>query len=71
MMTRVRRVGDSYFLIYLVLVLSVGYLAFLSFSIHDGIFYAGDQGIKALEVRQIAEGHGFKYLHLTQSIFLA
>ena len=66
MMTRLCRLRDGNFLIYLVFFLSVGYLAFLSFSIHDGIFYAGDQGIKALEVKQIAQGHGFKYLHLTQ-----
>jgi len=54
------------FLIFFVLFLSAAYLAFLALSIHEGIFYAGDQGIKALEVQQIAHGYGFKYLHLPQ-----
>lgn len=61
-----RRVRESNLLIYFVLVLSVVYLVYLSFSIHEGIFYAGDQGLKALEVKQIAQGYGFKYLHLPQ-----
>jgi len=66
MMTGWRKWRESNLLVYFVLVLSAAYLAFLSFSIHKGIFYAGDEGIKALEVKQIAQGYGFKYLHLPQ-----
>jgi hypothetical protein len=61
-----RRLRESNLLIYLVLFLSGVYLAFISLSIHEGIFYAGDQGIKSLVVKQIAQGYGFKYLHLPQ-----
>jgi hypothetical protein len=59
-------VNESNLLIYFVLILSAVYLVYLAFSIHEGIFYAGDQGLKALEVKQIAQGYGFKYLHLPQ-----
>ncbi len=61
-----RKVRESNQLIYVVLFLSGVYLIFLAFSIHEGIFYAGDQGIKSLVVKQIAQGYGFKYLHLPQ-----
>jgi len=60
------RLRESNLLIYLVLFLSAVYLAFIALSIHEGIFYAGDQGIKSMIVKQIAQGHGFKYLHLPQ-----
>lgn len=66
MLTYWRRVVEGNLLIYLVLFLSAGYLTFLALSIHEGIFYAGDEGIKSLVVKQIAQGYGFKYLHLTQ-----
>lgn len=58
------REGDR--LIYLVFFLSIIYLGFVASSIHEGIFYAGDEGIKSLVVKQIAHGYGFKYLHLSQ-----
>jgi len=57
---------ESNWLIYSVLLFAAVYLAFIAFSIHQGIFYAGDQGIKSLQVEQIAKGYGFKYLHLPQ-----
>jgi hypothetical protein len=58
--------SKNYLLVYLVLLVSLGYLAILGRSIHEGIFYAGDQALKAMQVRQIAAGHGFKYLYLDQ-----
>jgi len=61
-----KRINQNYFLVWLVVLMSVCYLGFLASSIHDGIFYAGDQGIKSLEVKQITEGYGFKYLHTPQ-----
>jgi hypothetical protein len=61
-----RKVRENNLLIYLVLVLSAVYLVYVAFSIREGIFYAGDQGLKALEVKQIAQGYGFKYLNLPQ-----
>jgi len=66
MATLWRRMSESNLFIYLVLFLAAVYLGFIAFSIHEGIFYAGDQGIKSLVVKQIAEGYGFKYLHLPQ-----
>jgi hypothetical protein len=42
------------------------YIGFLVSCVHEGVFYAGDQALKSLEVKQIAEGYGFKYLHVTQ-----
>jgi hypothetical protein len=61
-----QRLSRGYFLVWLVFLAALNYLGFLAFSIHDGIFYAGDQGIKSLEVKQITEGYGFKYLHTPQ-----
>ncbi len=61
-----RRIRESGLIVYLVFILSIAYLGFLALSIHEGIFYAGDQGLKALVVKQIAQGYGFKYLHLGQ-----
>jgi hypothetical protein len=61
-----RRLSESNIFIYLVFFLAAIYLGFVACSIHEGIFYAGDQGIKSLVVKQIAEGYGFKYLHLPQ-----
>ncbi len=58
--TNWRRLRESDLLIYLVLILSGIYLTFIALSIHEGIFYAGDQGIKSLVVKQIAQGYGFK-----------
>jgi hypothetical protein len=61
-----QRINKSYLLVWLVFLMSLCYLGFLALSIHNGIFYAGDQGIKSLEVKQITEGYGFKYLHTPQ-----
>jgi hypothetical protein len=58
--------NKNYLIVYLVLLISLGYLVFLATSIHEGIFYAGDQALKSLQVKQIAAGFGFKYLHLGQ-----
>jgi hypothetical protein len=60
------KLNKNYRIVYLVLLISLGYLIFLATSIHEGIFYAGDQALKALQVKQIAAGYGFKYLHLGQ-----
>jgi hypothetical protein len=62
----IERLNKNYSVVYFVLLLSICYLAFLACSIHEGNFYAGDQDLKALQVKQIAEGYGFKYLHLAQ-----
>src|SRR5579863_2867879 len=61
-----QRLNKNYFVVYLALLISLGYLIFLAFSIHEGIFYAGDQALKSMQVKQIAAGFGFKYLHLGQ-----
>jgi hypothetical protein len=61
-----QKLNKNYLIVYLVLLISLGYLIFLACSIHEGIFYAGDQALKSLQVKQIAAGHGFKYLHLGQ-----
>lgn len=61
-----RRLREGNSLIYIVLALSAIYLTFIAMSVHEGIFYAGDQGIKSLVVKQMAQGYGFKYLHLPQ-----
>ncbi|HET6255725.1 MAG TPA: hypothetical protein VFE32_16735 [Puia sp.] len=63
---RWKRLCENDFFIWSVLIVSAVYLGFISLSIHEGIFYAGDQGIKSLVVKQITEGYGFKYLHLPQ-----
>jgi hypothetical protein len=62
----VQKVYKNNWLIYIAAALTVAYITYLAFSIHEGIFYAGDQALKALEVKQIAAGYGFKYLHLAQ-----
>ncbi|HET6256175.1 MAG TPA: hypothetical protein VFE32_19010 [Puia sp.] len=61
-----QKLNKNYLVVYLVLLVSLGYLIFLACSIHEGIFYAGDQALKSLQVKQIAAGYGFKYLHLGQ-----
>jgi pullulanase len=61
-----KRLNTNYSLVYLVCFFSLCYLGFLAFSIHDGIFFAGDEGIKSLVVKQITQGYGFKYLHMGQ-----
>jgi|GEM_PF-1089207 hypothetical protein len=61
-----QKLNKNYFVVYLVLLISLVYLIFLACSIHEGIFYAGDQALKSMQVKQIAAGYGFKYLHLGQ-----
>jgi hypothetical protein len=58
--------NKNYYIVYFVLLLSICYIAYVACSIHEGIFYAGDQALKSLQVKQIAGGYGFKYLHLPQ-----
>jgi hypothetical protein len=50
----------------LVLVVALAYLAFLTSSIQSGVFYSADGGVKYMTVKQLSEGHGFKYLYLPQ-----
>src|SRR5580693_3946957 len=61
-----QKLNKNYFVVYFVLLISLVYLIFLACSIHQGIFYAGDQALKSLQVKQIAAGYGFKYVHLGQ-----
>jgi hypothetical protein len=60
------KLNKNYLILCLVLLISAGYFVFLACSIHQGIFYAGDQALKSLQVKQIGAGYGFKYLHLGQ-----
>jgi len=62
----VQRLNKNHYVVYFVLLLSICYIVWLASSIHEGIFYAGDQALKSLQVKQIAAGYGFKYLHLPQ-----
>jgi hypothetical protein len=50
----------------LVLLVALAYLAYLTSTISDGVFYSADGGVKYMTVKQLAEGHGFKYLYLPQ-----
>ena len=58
--------ANNYWSVYLVALLSVVYLAFLVSSAQPGVFFSSDGGIKYLVVKQITEGHGFKYMYLPQ-----
>ena len=58
--------ANNYRYVYLVALLSILYLAFLVSSAQPGVFFSSDGGIKYLVVRQITEGHGFKYMYLPQ-----
>ena len=62
----IQRLNKNYYVVYFIFLLSICYIAYLAFSIHEGVFYAGDQALKSLQVKQIAAGYGFKYLHLPQ-----
>jgi hypothetical protein len=62
----VNKLNKSYLPVILVLTLAVAYLGLLAGSIRNGVFYSADGGIKYMTVKQVAEGHGFKYLHLSQ-----
>ena len=58
--------SNNYRFVYLVALLSVLYLAFLVSSAQPGVFFSSDGGIKYLVVKQLTEGHGFKYMYLPQ-----
>src|ERR1700722_13734696 len=58
--------SNNYRYVYLVALLSVLYLVFLVSSAQPGVFFSSDGGIKYLVVKQLTEGHGFKYLYLPQ-----
>lgn len=58
--------SNSYRYVYLVALFSAVYLAFLVSSAEPGVFFSSDGGIKYLVVKQLTEGHGFKYLYLPQ-----
>jgi hypothetical protein len=58
--------SNNYRYVYLVALLSVLYLAILVSSAQPGVFFSSDGGIKYLVVRQLTEGHGFKYMYLPQ-----
>src|SRR5579872_3649933 len=62
----IQKLNRNNLVIYVVLVLALGYIGFLASFTREGIFFAGDQALKSLEVKQIAAGYGFKYLHLSQ-----
>jgi hypothetical protein len=53
-------------IVYITFFLSLCYLTFLASTIRTGVFYSSDGGIKYMVVKQLAEGHGFKYLYLPQ-----
>ena len=53
-------------IVYIMFFLSLCYLTFLASTIRPGVFYSSDGGIKYMVVKQLAEGHGFKYLYLPQ-----
>jgi hypothetical protein len=58
--------SKSYRYVYLVALFSAVYLAFLVSSAEPGVFFSSDGGIKYLVVKQLTEGHGFKYMYLPQ-----
>jgi hypothetical protein len=58
--------ANNYRYVYLVALFSVLYLAFLVSSAQPGVFFSSDGGIKYLVVRQLTEGHGYKYIYLPQ-----
>lgn len=66
MQALIRKLNGNYSVVYAILIISLLYIFFLESCVHEGIFFAGDQALKSLEVKQIAEGYGFKYLHLNQ-----
>ena len=58
--------ANNYRLVYLVAFLSLLFLAFLLSSAQPGVFFSSDGGVKYLVVKQLTEGHGFKYMYLPQ-----
>src|SRR5580658_8619677 len=58
--------SKSYRYVYLCALFSAVYLAFLVSSAQPGVFFSSDGGVKYLVVKQLSEGHGFKYMYLPQ-----
>jgi hypothetical protein len=56
----------NYLFVYLVFFLSLAYLAFLVSSAQPGVFFSSDGGVKYIVVKQLTEGHGYKYIYLPQ-----
>src|ERR1700744_1185065 len=61
-----QRLDKNNWTVYGVLFLSLCYFALLISFIHQGVFYSADGGVKSIAIRQLTQGYGFKYLHLTQ-----
>ncbi|HUB61017.1 MAG TPA: hypothetical protein VL978_09960, partial [Puia sp.] len=49
-----------------ILAAALAWLAYLASTIPNGVFYSADGGVKYMTVKQLAEGHGFKYVYLPQ-----
>jgi len=62
----VKRFRKNYLFVPLVALLSLVYLAFLVSSAQPGVFFSSDGGIKYIVVKQLTEGHGYKYMYLPQ-----
>jgi hypothetical protein len=56
----------NYLFVYLIFFLSLCYLAFLVSSAQPGVFFSSDGGVKYIVVKQLTEGHGYKYIYLPQ-----
>lgn len=61
-----QKLNRNYRIVAFATLLSLLYLGWLATSIHEGVFFAGDQALKSMQVKQIAAGEGFKYVHLGQ-----
>src|SRR5579863_1832803 len=61
-----QKLYKGYGSVILVAMLALFYLAYLTSTIRQGVFYSADAGVKYMVVKQLTEGYGFKYLHLTQ-----
>ena len=53
-----------------VCLISICYLLFLVLSTQPGVFFSSDGGMKFMIVKQISQGHGFKYMWLPQPPFV-
>src|SRR5580698_2250839 len=65
-----QRLNKGYLGVLVILVLALGYLAYLIGTIPHGVLYSADAGVKYMVVRQLTEGYGFKYLHLAQPVWV-
>jgi hypothetical protein len=62
----VEKTNKGYLTVILVLLVALVWLAFLTSTIHPGVFYSADGGVKYMTVKQLADGHGFKHVYLPQ-----